>query len=121
MVALREGPDGLTVEINGWERLGTLQRTFSIPWDHLDAAYAISDLWPHVKGWRAPGLGIPHVILLGRMFYRDGRDFCSLYRAQPGVLLELRDEHYQRLLVSAPDDVVQGIIRRVTQGTDAAT
>ena len=116
MATLVLDPAGLTVQLGRWERFGTFQRSFTVPWDHIDAAYAIQDMWPHVLGWRWPGIGIPHVILVGRMVYRDGRDFCAIHRAQPGILLELHGEPYQRLLLSAPSKVVRQVIARVTGG-----
>ena len=116
MATLDLSPTGLTVRLGRWERFGTMQRSFTVPWESIDAAYAIQDMWPHVLGWRWPGIGIPHVILVGRMVYRDGRDFCAIYRAQPGILLDLHGQKYRRLLISAPGDVVGRIITRVTQG-----
>ena len=116
MATLVLSTTGLTVQLGRWERFGTFQRTFTVPWDNIDAAYAIQDMWPHVLGWRWPGIGIPHVVLVGRMVYRDGRDFCAIHRAQPGILLELHGEDYNRLLLSAQADVVGQILRRVTQG-----
>lgn len=109
-------PTELQVRLGRWERLGTLQRDFCVPWDRIDSARAISDMWRNILGWRWPGLGIPHVALIGRMVYRGGRDFCAIYMGRPGVILELHDEPYRRLLISAPGDVVQAIVQRVTQG-----
>ena len=116
MATLVLDPAGLTVQLGRWERFGTFQRSFTVAWDHIDGAYAIHDLWPRVLGWRWPGLGIPHVVLVGRMAYRDGRDFCAIHRAQSGIILELHGEPYRRLLLSAPADVVRRIITRVTEG-----
>ena len=116
MATLVLTPTELQVRLGRWEKFGTLQRDFAVPWDHIDSARAIKDTWRNVLGWRWPGLGIPHVVLIGRMVYREGRDFCAIYMDKGGVLLELHDEPYRRLLISAPDDVVRAIVQRVTQG-----
>jgi hypothetical protein len=104
----------LSVRLDGWERFGTFQRSFNIPWDHIQHAEAVSDMWPRVRGWRWPGIGIPHVILVGQMRFRGGRDFCALIGTKPGIVLELRDEPYDRLLATAPN--AAHIVRRVTRG-----
>jgi len=107
-------PTHLAVRLRGWERFGTFQGSFDIPWDHIVYAEACSDMWPRVRGWRWPGIGIPHVILVGRMRYRAGRDFCALIGTKPGIVLELKDEPYDRLLATTPH--APQIVQRVTQG-----
>ena len=42
----------LSVRLDGWERFGTFQKSFDIPWDHIIHAEAVSDMWPRVRGWR---------------------------------------------------------------------
>lgn len=116
MAVLEVTPTGLAVRLGRWERFGTFQRDFTVAWGNVDAAYPVRDLWPQVLGWRWPGIGIPHVILVGRMVYRDGRDFCAIYRDRPGILLELSDEPYRRLLISTPAPTVTAIVRQVTEG-----
>lgn len=108
-------PAGLSVQLTGWERFGSFQGDFTVPWEHITHAEAVSDMWPRVRGWRWPGIGIPHVVLIGAMRYRRGRDFCALVGTKPGVVLEMKDEPYNRLLATAPNADV--IVRRVTQGS----
>lgn len=107
-------PTRLRVQLSRWEEFGTFQRSFDIPWDHIVYAEAVSDMWPRVRGWRWPGIGIPHVILVGRMKFKGGRDFCALLGTKPGIVLELRDEPYERLLATAPN--ADRIVARVIQG-----
>lgn len=107
-------PTHLSVQLGRWEQFGTFQRSFEIPWDHITHAEAVTDMWPRVRGWRWPGIGIPHVILVGRMRYRGGCDFCALQGTKPGIVLELKDEPYRRVLATAPH--AAHIVRRVTQG-----
>lgn len=114
MAELIMQPTHLEVRLSAWERFGTFQDSFDIPWDHIGHAEAVSDMWPRVRGWRWPGIGIPHVILVGRMRYREGRDFCALIGSKPGVVLELQDEPYDRLLATTPN--AAEIVTRVTQG-----
>lgn len=115
MATLTWTDDALSVSLTRWERFGTMQRAFTIPRDHLDSAQQIHDLWPHVRGWRWPGIGIPHVILLGRMRSRDGTDFCAIYNSRPGIIIGLHDEPYSRLLISTPDQVAKDLVQRITR------
>jgi hypothetical protein len=108
-------PDVLRVQLGRWEGFGTFQRSFDIPWDHIVYAEAASDMWPRVRGWRLPGIGIPHVILVGRMRFKGGQDFCALIGTKPGIVLELRDEPYERVLATASN--AAPIVSRVTRGT----
>ena len=114
MAVLEITPDALAIHLNRWERLGALHDNFTVPWDHIERAEAAKDLWPSVRGWRAPGTGLPHVILLGRMRHRDGRDFTAIYKNLPGVIVELRDEPFRRILASTPN--AAAIVRRVVDG-----
>ena len=116
MATLTVTPGDLAVTLGGWERFGPFQRDFTVPWDHIDSAEAMRDLWPQVRGWRAPGIGIPHVILLGSMRFRGGRGFVAVYMNKPGVVLEMHGEKFERLYISAAADQVKDVVRRVTQG-----
>lgn len=107
-------PTHLAVRLGSWERFGTFQASFDVPWEHIVYAEAVKDMWPRVRGWRWPGIGIPHVILVGRMRYRGGRDFCALIGTKPGIVLELTHAPYERILATAPN--APQIVRRVTQG-----
>jgi hypothetical protein len=114
MAVLVIEPSHLSVRLGRWERFGTFQGNFDIPWDHIVYAEASKDMWPRVRGWRWPGIGIPHVVLVGRMRYRGGQDFCALIGTKPGIVLELKDEPYNRLLATTGN--AAHIVRRVTLG-----
>ncbi len=53
-----------------------------------------------LKGVRAPGTGIPYVILLGTMKYKDGRDFTAIYKRRPVTIYEFKDCSYSRWIIS---------------------
>lgn len=114
MASLVMEPTHLSVRLGRWERFGTFTSSFDIPWDHIIHAEASSDMWPRVRGWRWPGIGIPHVVLIGRMRFRGGQDFCALLGTKPGIVLELKGEPYDRILATAPN--AAQIVKRVTRG-----
>ena len=91
---------GLTLAMSKWERLGSLHGDLEIPWQHVDSISHVEDLWVQLRGVRAPGTGIPGVIMLGTTRSRGGKDFCAVYKHRPGVVIELKNEFFARLLVT---------------------
>lgn len=86
-----------------------------IAWDHIDRAEFSPDPWQSARGWRIPA-GIPGLFLLGRLRSRYGRSFVALHKRQPGVVLDVHDEPFQRVVVSCDGWTAQSIVRRVTTG-----
>ena len=108
----------LEVHLSRWERMYALRGDLMIPWDHIDRAEYSTDPWQAARGWRVPA-GVPGLFLLGGLRHRDGRNFVALYKRDPGVVLELHDEPYRSLVVSADASTAQAIVRRVTTGSSA--
>jgi hypothetical protein len=48
------------------------------------------------------------------MRYRGGSDFCALLGTKPGIVLEMKEGPFDRLLATAPN--AAQIVGRVTQG-----
>ena len=82
------------------EKLQTLHSDLEAPLTHVVSVDPAHDLWPHLRGVRAPGTGIPRLLLLGTMRFKTGRDFCIAYAGRPGVIIRLREQKYERLLVA---------------------
>jgi hypothetical protein len=108
--------DGVVVEFEGWERLAAGTPGFTVPWEHIDRAEAVTNTWKHARGYRLTG-SIPGVALLGTMRFRGGRDFAAIRGTKPGILIEVHDEPFERLVATAPHRVVEAIIHAVTHGT----
>ena len=56
-----------------------------------------------LKGVRAPGTGIPFVIMLGTMRYRGGRDFVAIYRRKPAAIINFRSGEFKRWIFEIKD------------------
>lgn len=56
-----------------------------------------------LRGIRAPGTGLPFVIMLGTMRYIRGKDFCVVYRRKPVLLLEFVGERFKRWVIPASE------------------
>ncbi|MFM9151674.1 MAG: hypothetical protein ACKOPU_05315 [Candidatus Planktophila sp.] len=53
-----------------------------------------------LRGVRAPGTGIPYLVLLGTMRYRRGKDFTAIYKRGPVRIYEFSAGEFKRWIVS---------------------
>jgi len=53
-----------------------------------------------LRGVRAPGTGIPYVVLLGTMRFKEGKDFTAIYKRKPVKIYEFSGGEFQRWIVS---------------------
>ena len=56
-----------------------------------------------LKGVRAPGTGIPFVVMLGTMRYLQGKDFVAIYRRKPAAVITLRSGEFKRWIFEIKD------------------
>jgi len=54
-----------------------------------------------LRGIRAPGTGVPYLIMLGTMRHRRGKDFCVVYKRNPVLVLDFKNEKWARWVVPA--------------------
>ena len=57
-----------------------------------------------LRGIRAPGTGFPYLIMLGTMRHRKGKDFCVVYKRNPVLVLEFKNEKWARWVVPASQE-----------------
>lgn len=57
-----------------------------------------------LRGIRAPGTGFPYLIMLGTMRHRKGKDFCVVYKRNPVLVLEFKNEKWARWVVPASNE-----------------
>jgi len=53
-----------------------------------------------LRGVRAPGTGIPYVVLLGTMRFNGGKDFTAIYKRGPVKIYEFSSGEFKRWIVS---------------------
>ena len=53
-----------------------------------------------LRGIRAPGTGIPYVILLGTMRYKKKKDFTAIYRRGPVEIYTFKNTDFERWIIS---------------------
>jgi hypothetical protein len=95
--------DRLTYELSVLEKVGALSISPSADIAHLISVTREENPWSTkvLRGMRAPGTGIPYVIMLGTMRHRTGKDFCVVYKKKPVLILEFENEKYQLWVIPA--------------------
>ena len=92
----------LTLQLSFWEKIGGLKKGFVVPKSKLVSKTTSQNPWRSrvIRGFRAPGTGIPYVILLGTMRYRGGRDFTAIYKRRPVTIYEFKDALHSRWIIT---------------------
>ena len=57
-----------------------------------------------LRGIRAPGTGFPYLIMLGTMRHRKGKDFCIVYKRNPVLVLDFKNEKWARWVIPASSE-----------------
>lgn len=109
-LSIHEGK--LILHVLGADKLWALKSTLEIPVEHITAIRADPEIargWLH--GIRAPGTNIPGVITAGTFYQHGQRIFWDVHHAENTVVLSLRDERYNELIVEVenPQMAVQQI------------
>ena len=104
MVDLSISGGNLVLNVRGADQLWAFKSSLEIPLQHVAGIRAdagIAKGWWH--GWRLPGTNIPGVLTAGT-FYQDGkRVFWDVHNPDNTVVIELRDERYNQLVVEVED------------------
>lgn len=104
MVELSTADGVLALRVQGADRLWAFKSSLEIPLEHVVAVRADAEIargWWH--GLRMPGTSIPGVITAGT-FYQDGkRVFWDVHHPEKTIVIELRDERYNELVVEVAD------------------
>jgi hypothetical protein len=104
MVDLAIGEGKLTLRVQGADKLWAFKSTLEIPLVHIAGVRADPQIargrWHAV---RMPGTNIPGVITAGT-FYQDGkRIFWDVHNPANTLVITLRDERYDELVVEVSD------------------
>jgi len=104
MVEIVVSEGSLVLHVKGADKLWALKSSLEIPLQHVAGIRAdpsIAHGWWH--GLRMPGTNLPGVITAGT-FYHDGkRVFWDVHNLENTVVIELRDERYNELIVEVAD------------------
>jgi hypothetical protein len=116
-----QGTD-LVVEVEGLDKLWSFQSRLVIPLDDVVSASTDGTVADDHKGWRGPGTYVPGVIAAGT-FHRDGeRIFWDVHDPKKVVVIELRHEHFARLVLGVDDPGASAdLVNLALAGRDGAS
>jgi len=104
MVELSITGGNLVLHVKGADKLWAFKSSLEISLAHVVAIRAdpaIARGWWH--GLRMPGTSVPGVITAGT-FYQDGkRVFWDVHNPENTVVIELKDERYNQLIVEVAE------------------
>lgn len=100
----------LVVEPKGLDKLWSFTRRLEIPLEHVRGATEDPGASTEPKGIRAPGLAVPGKT--SGTFHRDGeKTFWNIRRQLRTIVIELRGEDYQRLVLTVEDP--RAVVRKI--------
>lgn len=104
MVDLSVAEGKLVLHVRGADQLWALKSTLEIPVQHITGVRADPEI---ARGWfhgiRAPGTQIPGVLTAGTFYQHGQRIFWDVHHPDRTVVIELRDERYNELVVEVAD------------------
>lgn len=101
-LAIKDG--NIELNLSTKEKFGALQRSdLSFPVASVRSVERLQNSRDGIRGMRAPGTGWPGKIALGKWRTFKTVDFIAVYKNDPGYLIELHDQRYDRIVVSSPD------------------
>ncbi len=98
--------DDLVLHMHAVEKAEGFHGDIRVPLRTVSDLHAVDTAWPHLRGWRAPGTGVPKVIAVGTRRGEFGKDFAAVHGTGPAVVVVLAGAEYGRLVVTM-DDAVQ--------------
>jgi len=95
----------LQLKLSVWEMLGAFHSSPTADLSQVESLEVEENPWVRevLKGTRAPGTGIPFVVMLGTMRYAKGKDFVAIYRRRPCAILTFTTGEFKRWIFQIED------------------
>ena len=103
MAELRPEGKELVLHLHPLEKAEGFHSDIRVPLSAVTAVRVVDDPWPELRGLRAPGTGVPHVIAVGTRRGSFGKDFAAVHGTGPAVVVELAGAEFGRLVVTCDD------------------
>jgi len=104
MVDLSLAEGNLVLHVRGADQLWALKSTLEIPLHHIAGITAdpsIAHGWWH--GIRMGGTNVPGILTAGTFYQHGKRVFWDVHNPENTVVIDLRDERYNQLIVEVAD------------------
>lgn len=99
MVTIEKQGDNFIFEVKGLHKLWALKSQITIPKENVLNAYPNEENLNWIAGLRMPGTHIPGLITSGTYILKDGTIFCDVSDPKKSIVVELKDEHYKKLII----------------------
>jgi hypothetical protein len=114
MASLVVDGDRLVLQLSTTERiLGLVANDPAAPLSSVRAARVVRPAQLAIRGFRAPGTGLPGLLALGHWRGR-GHDFVAVYGRHAGVVVELEGQPFERWIVSVDDP--EAVVTEIEKG-----
>jgi hypothetical protein len=102
MAKVIDDSEFLTLKLSILEKVGALHGDIRVLKSNLVAIQTAENPWRStiLRGIRAPGTGIPFVILLGTMRVKRRKDFTAIYRRGAVDIYTFKDSDFERWIIS---------------------
>ena len=102
MAQIIEQGDKIVLSLSKVEKIACLHGDIVANKSDLASQKIVAKPWRSglLRGFRAPGTGIPFYLLLGTMRYKGGKDFTIIYRNKPVEVYEFKSGPYKRWIIS---------------------
>jgi hypothetical protein len=95
-------PSTLAVRLTRGEKIAGMLHDVDLPLTAVREVTVVPDPVRSLRGWRAPGLGLPHRAI-GTWRRHGERTLVSIRRHQPAVRVRLEGTRWSSLLIGADD------------------
>jgi hypothetical protein len=104
----------LIVDVQGWDKLWSLQSRLEIPLDHIRGVRTAAE--ERVRGIRLPGTYIPGVITAGTFLQEGSWVFWDVHDPEKAIAIDLQDERFSALIIEVVDPAasIRAIERAIT-------
>ena len=95
----------LQLKLSAFEMLGAFHSSPTANLSQVESLEVEENPWVRevLKGTRAPGTGIPFVVMLGTMRYLKGKDFVAIYRRRPAAIITFTTGEFKRWIFQIED------------------
>ena len=104
MTELSVSDGKLNIEVKGWDKLWALRSHLSIPIEDVVRIYTDPEIgrgwW---KGLRVGRTNLPGILTAGTFYQHGNWIFWDVHDPEKAVVIELRHEHYGKLIVEVED------------------
>ena len=105
-------PETVTVQLTTLERIEAIHADVTVPRSSVVSVRAVPDAMKEVHGIRAPGTGVPGLVMIGTLRDHGVTTFAVCHGHHRAVLIELSGQTFDRLLITVDD--VDEVVSRLT-------